>query len=56
MQLTERPSEEAVARALSVPPPPEFHGLGAWVEHIGASREELVSVLVREHLGFSQVG
>lgn len=55
MRCLKRPTPEEMALALSVPPSSQFYGLGAWVEHIAAPREAMVSELIEEYLGYSQV-
>jgi hypothetical protein len=55
MKIEQRPTIEQVALATSMPPPPDFIGLGAWVEHIAAPRKESVATLIEETLGYPQV-
>ena len=55
MKLEQRPTLEQMSLATSIVPPPDFIGLGAWVEHIAAPRKESVSVLIEEYLGYPQV-
>lgn len=55
MKLEQRPTLEQMALATSVPPPQDFTGLGAWVEHIAAPRKDSVATIIEESLGYPQV-
>jgi len=55
MKLEQRPTLEQMALATSVPPPRDFTGLGAWVEHLAAPRKDSVATLIEESLGYPQV-
>ncbi|KAL4529959.1 hypothetical protein Ndes2526A_g04699 [Nannochloris sp. 'desiccata'] len=54
MKLEQRPTLEQMALATSVPPPQDFTGLGAWVEHIAAPRKDSVATIIEESLGYPQ--
>ena len=55
MHIKQRPTLEQMALATSMPPPRDFMGLGAWVEHLSAPRRESVATLIEEMLGYPQV-
>lgn len=49
------PNKDTSPVAVAIPPAPNFYGLGARVEHVLASREDVISSLVVEALGLSKV-
>ncbi len=59
MRCLERPTTDEVAEAFAVPSDaayrPDFVGRGAWIEHLTAPRNELISVIIRESLDLPEV-
>ena len=59
MRCVGRPDADELAVALAMPSDPfyssTFVGMGAWVEHLSAPRDDMISTLVQEALQIPQV-
>lgn len=55
MKCLQRPDPEDLAVCLAIPPSPNFFGLGSWVEHLTAPRDDFVSNILKECLDLPEV-
>lgn len=55
MKCLKRPTPEELDLCFAIPPAPNFLGLGSWVEHLTAPRDDWVSAILRERLDLPEV-